>query len=299
MLLLARIYLHVLSILAKPPPSGNPCIPSPCGANSQCKVVGNQPACSCLPNFIGRPPNCRPECTINAECPGNLACQNEKCRDPCPGSCGSFTTCVVIKHAPVCQCDSGYTGDPFSVCTPIPTSKNYFCSIFVTELIIKTDCVCSQFQPQKNLAHLAIPHHAERTLNVGNRTAPELALVCLNTLVILTQAVDPSASLIPIAIREELVLITNVSIRALELVVQTLSAKSLIMHLLVFVLKALREIQSELVCVLNQVRYFFWFAKDAVLEKQAKYILLFNLTDLLIPHPWYYFLLRINFIYRH
>ncbi|VEN46221.1 unnamed protein product [Callosobruchus maculatus] len=101
-------------------PTGDPCLPTPCGPNSQCKVVGNQAACSCLPNFIGRPPNCRAECTINAECPGNLACQNEKCRDPCPGSCGSFTSCVVVKHAPVCRCVDGYTGDPFTGCSLIP-----------------------------------------------------------------------------------------------------------------------------------------------------------------------------------
>lgn len=103
--------------------SGSPCIPSPCGLNSECRVVGEQPACSCLPNYIGRPPNCRPECKINAECPSNLACQNEKCVDPCPGSCGPFTVCTVIKHAPICQCASGYTGDPFFGCNPIPTSK--------------------------------------------------------------------------------------------------------------------------------------------------------------------------------
>lgn len=104
-------------------PTGNPCIPSPCGPNSQCKVVGSQAACSCLSTFIGRPPNCRPECTINEECPGNLACQNEKCKDPCPGACGSFSTCTVIKHRPVCHCVDGYTGDPFTGCSAIVVCK--------------------------------------------------------------------------------------------------------------------------------------------------------------------------------
>lgn len=101
----------------------NPCIPSPCGANSQCRVQGNVPACSCLSNFIGRPPNCRPECVINSECPVNLACQNEKCRDPCPGSCGSNTDCRVIVHKPVCFCISGYTGDPFAGCNVIQSMQ--------------------------------------------------------------------------------------------------------------------------------------------------------------------------------
>uniref|UniRef100_A0A182XBR0 EGF-like domain-containing protein n=1 Tax=Anopheles quadriannulatus TaxID=34691 RepID=A0A182XBR0_ANOQN len=98
----------------------NPCLPSPCGPNSQCRAVGNVPACSCLPNYVGRAPNCRPECTINAECSGNLACVNEKCADPCPGSCGPNAVCRVIEHSPSCSCQTGYTGDPFSGCTVIP-----------------------------------------------------------------------------------------------------------------------------------------------------------------------------------
>lgn len=118
------VCLHAHVLLEKPVVNVNPCIPSPCGPNSQCRVVGEQPACSCLPNYIGRSPNCRPECSINAECPGTQACQNERCKDPCPGSCGSFTTCVVVKHAPLCQCVAGYTGDPFTVCTPLPPCKH-------------------------------------------------------------------------------------------------------------------------------------------------------------------------------
>ncbi|KAG8232833.1 hypothetical protein J437_LFUL013159, partial [Ladona fulva] len=106
-----------------PPPKevGDPCSPSPCGPHSQCRVIGSQPACSCLPNRVGRPPNCRPECVINAECPSNLACRAERCGDPCPGSCGRHAQCVVVKHSPVCTCPQGYTGDPFSFCSPALT----------------------------------------------------------------------------------------------------------------------------------------------------------------------------------
>lgn len=104
-------------------PVENPCLPSPCGPNSVCRIVDNHAACSCLPNYVGRAPNCRPECTINSECPGNLACLNERCKDPCPGSCGIFTNCIVLNHAPICQCDAGYTGDPFAGCSPIPGKK--------------------------------------------------------------------------------------------------------------------------------------------------------------------------------
>ena len=101
--------------------ASNPCVPSPCGPNSQCRVVDSHAACSCLPNFIGRAPQCRPECTINAECSAHLACQCDKCVDPCPGSCGALATCRVVNHQPVCTCPPGYTGDPFSGCSPTPS----------------------------------------------------------------------------------------------------------------------------------------------------------------------------------
>lgn len=110
----------------KPKPSGNPCINNPCGPFSLCKSIGDTPACSCLPNYIGRAPNCRPECIISAECPSNLACINQKCSDPCVGACGSHTYCSVINHNSVCQCEPGYTGDPFSICTEIRKCKPAF-----------------------------------------------------------------------------------------------------------------------------------------------------------------------------
>lgn len=94
----------------------NPCVPSPCGPNSDCQVRGESPACSCLPGFVGTPPNCRPECTINPECSSRLACINQKCKDPCPGSCGANAQCSVINHNAICTCSPGYTGDPFTSC---------------------------------------------------------------------------------------------------------------------------------------------------------------------------------------
>lgn len=117
------------SILAPAPPPRDepyrdPCVPSPCGLNSQCRNIGGSPSCSCLPNYVGSPPNCRPECVVNQECASNLACINEKCRDPCPGSCGLGANCAVINHTPVCTCPEGYTGDPFSNCYPKPPRKS-------------------------------------------------------------------------------------------------------------------------------------------------------------------------------
>lgn len=97
----------------------HPCIPSPCGPSSNCREVNGQAVCSCVQNYIGRPPNCRPECTTNSECTSSLACINDRCKDPCPGACGFEALCHVINHSPVCSCMNGYTGDPFSGCTAI------------------------------------------------------------------------------------------------------------------------------------------------------------------------------------
>lgn len=102
-------------LLAVPP--ANPCQPTPCGPYSQCKVSGGSPSCSCLPEYIGVPPNCRPECVSNSECASHLACINQKCKDPCPGICGINAECHVVSHTPQCVCSSGFTGDPFRQCT--------------------------------------------------------------------------------------------------------------------------------------------------------------------------------------
>lgn len=97
----------------------DPCQPSPCGSNAMCKIIGESPSCTCLPDFIGNPPNCRPECVSNSECASNLACINQKCKDPCPGGCGYNADCKVISHALVCSCPYGQTGDPLTSCSPI------------------------------------------------------------------------------------------------------------------------------------------------------------------------------------
>lgn len=102
-----------------PPKSINVCEPSPCGPNSQCRQINEQAVCSCLPNYIGMPPNCRPECIVNSECDLNKACVRQKCEDPCPNTCGLRAHCTVRNHNPICACPPGYTGDPFTQCSLI------------------------------------------------------------------------------------------------------------------------------------------------------------------------------------
>ena len=117
------IYLLILAIQREPEITEAPsCTPSPCGPNSKCQIVGSNPACSCLPHYIGAPPNCRPECVLNSECPSQEACINQKCKDPCPGSCGIDAECRVQNHVPTCTCVFGYEGDPFAACRPIPVT---------------------------------------------------------------------------------------------------------------------------------------------------------------------------------
>lgn len=121
----------------------DPCVPSPCGSNSQCQNNGGTPACSCLSTFIGMPPNCRPECVINSECPSNQACIRERCRDPCPGSCGAGAQCHVLNHILVCTCQQGYTGDPFTRCfpKPLPCKQHHYSSAHCYTLIFLFHCV--------------------------------------------------------------------------------------------------------------------------------------------------------------
>lgn len=104
----------------------NPCQPSPCGPNSVCRALSGQVMCSCITGYIGTPPSCRPECLVDSDCTILLSCSNQKCVDPCQGSCGMNAECRVHNHKPICYCRNGLTGDPFSYCRVIQSKlKNY------------------------------------------------------------------------------------------------------------------------------------------------------------------------------
>lgn len=116
-------------------PITNPCDPSPCGPYSICREKDSHAICSCQHNYIGSPPNCRPECIVSSECSQDKACENQKCVDPCLGKCGVNARCQVINHNPSCSCSPGYTGDPFFQCNKIEckistTYQGLFTTIF-------------------------------------------------------------------------------------------------------------------------------------------------------------------------
>lgn len=100
----------------KEEPKIDPCQPSPCGPYSQCRKVNGVAICSCISTYIGSPPNCRPECILDADCALDKSCNSQKCKDPCPGTCGINSRCNVVNHSPICSCMKGYTGDPFIRC---------------------------------------------------------------------------------------------------------------------------------------------------------------------------------------
>lgn len=114
------IFLNFFTAPLKPPPQ-DPCYPSPCGANAQCRIRDGVAYCECIHEFHGDPySGCRPECVLNNDCTKNLACIQTKCVDPCPGVCGQEALCTVTNHIPICSCPAGFTGDAFRLCYSEP-----------------------------------------------------------------------------------------------------------------------------------------------------------------------------------
>lgn len=89
----------------------DPCNPSPCNINGQCRIVNGAALCI------------YPECVINPDCPRDKACYSQKCRDPCKNSCGLNALCQAINHKAVCSCPSGYIGSPYSQCVIKPLER--------------------------------------------------------------------------------------------------------------------------------------------------------------------------------
>jgi hypothetical protein len=85
------VHCKVPEIVVQPPT--DPCIPTPCGPYANCKNKNNVAACVCQENYIGAPPNCRPECITDSNCRNDKACIQQRCRDPCSGTCGDNAGC--------------------------------------------------------------------------------------------------------------------------------------------------------------------------------------------------------------
>lgn len=60
---------------------------------------------------------------MNSDCKRSMACVNNKCKNPCPGTCGLNAVCTVVHHNPICACMPGYTGDSLTTCLLIPKAR--------------------------------------------------------------------------------------------------------------------------------------------------------------------------------
>lgn len=160
-----------VTILAPPEPEiREPCNPSPCGANAECRERNGAGSCTCLPEYFGDPyTGCRPECVQNSDCDRSKACVNNKCKDPCPGVCGINAECRVQNHAPICLCLIGYEGDPTRSCQLTEIGKNFFSKILVNEVILflKILFVLFYLKQLLNLSKILVDHHlVVQTVNV-------------------------------------------------------------------------------------------------------------------------------------
>jgi hypothetical protein len=123
-----------------------PCNPSPCGSNTVCKERNGVGSCTCIPEYFGDPyVGCKPECVTNSDCPREKACIRNKCIDPCPGVCGQNAFCRTLNHNPSCSCHDGFTGDPSSSCSLIPSTprKNHRPEVIDSEKCYKFICIHS------------------------------------------------------------------------------------------------------------------------------------------------------------
>jgi hypothetical protein len=60
-----------------------------------------------------------PECLTDEQCPDYKYCnlQTKTCEDPCENNCGTNAFCNATNHRAICQCITGYQGDPYVYCS--------------------------------------------------------------------------------------------------------------------------------------------------------------------------------------
>ncbi|KAJ8668693.1 hypothetical protein QAD02_010356 [Eretmocerus hayati] len=92
----------------------NPCQPSPCGPNTDCRPTRDYAyaRCGCLPGYFGDPRSAQgcelgQDCVVDDDCPENRACVDSLCQNPCVDpdiECPpSQPSCVVLDHKAVCR----------------------------------------------------------------------------------------------------------------------------------------------------------------------------------------------------
>lgn len=141
-----------------------------------------------MTGFLGRPElGCTPECITSLDCSYEHACVNQRCIDPCVGSCGLGAQCQVSNHNPICSCPKGMVGDPFRICQPAPpgmlhVSSSPYCSLIENKLhatwsrFIMNNYCYFQLHPQ-SLSHLANKVHVAAMLSAHHQAIMPCARV--------------------------------------------------------------------------------------------------------------------------
>ena len=106
----------------------DPCSPYPCGPNTDCMVSPLGVAvCRCKSGFFPKPDTitgCGPQCDDDDDCSNSQNCANGRCVNICEeGICGVGALCEPRNRRAICRCPSGYSGDPFTRCSPGNTGK--------------------------------------------------------------------------------------------------------------------------------------------------------------------------------
>jgi len=90
----------------------DPCADHNCGDNKRCEVRRHRHNCICKFGFILNSAGefiCAGdniECRRHEDCSSELACTDNKCKNPCEGGqlCPADKTCVMMNHQPICLC---------------------------------------------------------------------------------------------------------------------------------------------------------------------------------------------------
>ncbi|KAG7155063.1 Neurogenic locus Notch protein-like 2, partial [Homarus americanus] len=105
--------------------------PCNCGLNAQCHVSQHRPFCTCAPGHTGDPhTTCYTVgCVSNIDCPGDKACVEQQCVDPCTENsvCAPSAMCTVEQHQAKCSCHPGERGDPTLQCLALGCRNNDEC----------------------------------------------------------------------------------------------------------------------------------------------------------------------------
>lgn len=85
-----------------------------CEENKKCETRRHRPVCVCKAGFVVNEYGeltCAPdkrECQRNDECASNMACMENKCKNPCVSgrepACPADKACQVLDHKPLCIC---------------------------------------------------------------------------------------------------------------------------------------------------------------------------------------------------